>query len=263
MLAPAAAPASAIGGRGRCILLGAAVAVGMVAYLGVRPHQPWLLWLVVAATALAVDGVVRSHPRWAGSGILDSVVFAALPALGVLGAGLFIDRTVDGLARPAIALVPAVAIAAIAHAEYLTVDFDLARYGTMRLLLAVTTYLAAFTLFTMVFAGDLSLAPQAVLIGAVSVGLTMDLLRENRLFGLGAILLGVAVGVSMAELRLILYFFPLDSLLGGTLLVIGFYLATGLIHHLLDHDLSWATAGEYVAVAAAATAAVVVTRVAI
>ena len=45
----------------------------------------------------------------------------------------------------------------------------------------------------------------------------------------------------MAELRLVLYFFPLDGLLAGALLIIGFYLATGLVHHLLDHDLEWST----------------------
>jgi hypothetical protein len=53
---------------------------------------------------------------------------------------------------------------------------------------------------------------------------------------------------------------PLDSL-RGALLIIGFYLATGLVHHLLDRDLEWATTAEYLIVAAVGTAAVVVTRV--
>ena len=69
------------------------------------------------------------------------------------------------------------------------------------------------------------------------------------------------IGVSLAELRFAFYFFPLDDLLAGALLIIGFYLATGLVHHLLDHDLEWTTTAEYLAVASVATAAVVVTRV--
>ena len=36
-----------------------------------------------------------------------------------------------------------------------------------------------------------------------------------------------------------LYFFALDGLLAGALMIIGFYLATGLVHHLLDHDWSF------------------------
>jgi hypothetical protein len=89
----------------------------------------------------------------------------------------------------------------------------------------------------------------------------MELLRESRLLGPSSLLVGLAIGVSLAELRLSLYFFPLDGLLAGALLIIGFYLATGLVHHLLDHDLEWATTAEYLIVAAVGTAAVVVTRV--
>jgi hypothetical protein len=75
------------------------------------------------------------------------------------------------------------------------------------------------------------------------------------------LLVGLAIGVSVGELRLVLYFFALDGLLAGAILIIAFYLATGLVHHLLDHDLEWSTTAEYLLVAAVGTAAVVFTRV--
>lgn len=189
------------------------------------------------------------------------MVYVVLPALAVLGAGFFIDHAIDGYARMGAALVPAVAAGFIAWAEYQTVDLESRRYGTMRLALAVATYLAAFALYTVIFTNHLGLLVGTVCTGLVSMALALELLRETRPLGPSALLVSLAIGVSLAELRLALYFFPLDGLLAGALLIIGFYLATGIIHHLLDHDLEWATTAEYLLVALVGTAAVVITRV--
>lgn len=131
----------------------------------------------------------------------------------------------------------------------------------MRLVLAVATYLAAFAIYTVVYTRDLDLPVAAAVVGVTTLALAMELLRESRLLGPSSLLVGIGIGVSIAELRLALYFFPLDGLLAGALLIIGFYLATGLVHHLLDHDLEWSTTAEYLLVAGVSTAAVVVTRV--
>lgn len=245
----------------RCVVLGGLVALGLAAYLDIRPTQWWILWLTAGLTALAVDGIVRTSPRWEEEGPLASAVYLLLPALAVLGSGLFIDDAVDGYARPACAVAAGVAAGIIAYGEFQTVDFGSRLYGPMRLVLAIATYLTAFALYTVVFSRDLDLPLAAFCVGIASQALAMELLRESRLPGASSLLVGIAIGVSMAELRLALYFFPLDSLLAGALLIIGFYLATGLVHHLLDHDLEWTTTAEYLVVAAVGTAAVVVTRV--
>jgi len=250
-----------IGATARCVVLSGVAALGLAAYLDIRPAQPWLLWLTTGLIALAVDGLVRGSPRWHGDGAFSSAVFLFLPALAVLGGGLFINDAVDGYARTVSAVAAGVAAGVIAYGEYQTVDFGSRLYGPMRLALAVATYLAAFALYTVVFNSELSLPMGALCVGVASMALSMELLRESRLLGPSSLLVGLAIGVSMAELRLGLYYFPLDSLLAGALLIIGFYLATGLVHHLLDRDLEWATTAEYLIVAAVGTAAVVVTRV--
>jgi hypothetical protein len=242
------------------VLLTVVVAAGLIGYLTMRPTPVWLLWLTAALTALAVDGIVRSHEQWDDDNPLAAAVYAFLPGLAVLGAGYFIDRAIEGYARPIVALLPALAIGGIAYGEYHTADFTSRLYGPMRLALAVATYLTAFALYTVIFAADLDLPLSAALTGLVSLALSMELLRETRLLGPSSLLVGLAIGVSLAELRLALYFFPLDELLAGALLIIGFYLATGLVHHLLDHDLELGTTAEYLVVVAAGTAAVVVTR---
>ena len=131
----------------------------------------------------------------------------------------------------------------------------------MRIVLAIATYLAAFALFSVAYAADIDLPVSAVVVGGVAVLLATELIRESRLLDNSSLIAGFAIGVSLAELRVALYFFPLDGLLGGALLVIGFYLATGLVHHLGDRDLQFFTLLEYLAVAGVAVAAVVFTRV--
>src|SRR4051812_41639563 len=111
------------GGPARSVLLTVVVAAGLVAFLGIRPNQPWILWLTAGLTAVAVDGIVRSSPRWDSEETLASLVYLFLPALSVIGAGLFIDHAINGYSRPLAALAPAVAIGAIGFGEYHTVDF--------------------------------------------------------------------------------------------------------------------------------------------
>lgn len=245
----------------RCVLLAAVVAAGLAGYLDIRPEQPWMLWLTALLAALAVDGLVRSSPRWEEDGTFASGVYLLLPFVAVLGSGLFVDNAVEGYARAICAVVAGVAAGVVAYGEYQTVDYGSRMYGVMRLVLAVATYLAAFGLYTVIFTSELPLPVGALCVGLASQALAMELLRESRLLGLSSLLAGLAIGVSLAELRLALYYFTLDGLLAGALLIIGFYLATGFVHHLLSHDLEWTTTAEYLVVAAVGTAAVVVTRV--
>lgn len=253
-------PAPAAGAAARLAVLAIVAAAGFVAFLGIQPSQPWLLWLTAALVGLAADGTVRSHPRWEKGGTFASLVYLFLPVLAALAAGYFIDRAVDGYARPLAALGGAAGVAFVTYGEYETVDFRSRIYGAMRLALAVATYLAAFALYAVIYTDGPPLAASSVLIALVSLALAMELLRESRLLGPSSLLVGIAIGVSMAELRLTFYFFPLDGILAGALLIIGFYLATGLVHHLLDHDLEFGTMAEYVLVSGVGAAAVVITR---
>jgi hypothetical protein len=225
-----------------------------------RPEQAWILWLTAGLVALGVDGIVRSHPAWEEAGPLTSLVYVLLPALATLGAGYFIDDSTGGYARLGLGVASGLAIGLVTMGEYHTVDISSRQYGSMRLILAVVTYLTAFSLYTVIFSRDLELPVAGLLVGLISMALSVELLRESHLTGASSLLIGLAIGVSMGELRLALHFFALDGLLAGALLIIGFYLATGLVHHLLDHDLELSTAAEYLLVAAVGTAAVVFTR---
>ena len=245
----------------RTVVLGALAALGLGAYVTLRPEQPWILVLTAVLAALATDGLVRSHVRWDDDHrAIDSAVYTFLPALTVLGAGLFIDHAIDGYARPVSAILAGVAVGLVAFGEYQTADPAGRLYGRFRVLMAVATYLVAFAFFTVIYSRDFELSFAGLFVGGVSALLAMELLRESRIVGPSSLLVGIAIGLTMGEFRLALYFYPLDGLLAGALLLIAFYLATGIVHHLLDRDLDLATAAEYVAVTLVASAAVIVAR---
>lgn len=244
----------------RTVLLAGMAALGMGAYVTFRPEQPWILIVTALLTALATDGLVKLHQGWLGHRSLDSVVYTFLPALWVLGGGLFIDHAIEGYARPGLAVAAGAVVGLVAFGEYQTVDPSGRLYGRFRVLMAVATYLVAFAFFTVIYSRDFELWFAGAFVGGVSALLSMELLREGRIVGPSSLMVGMAIGLTVGEFRLALYFYPLDGLLAGALLLIGFYLATGIVHHLLDRDLDMSTAAEYVSVTAIAAAAVVVAR---
>ena len=232
---------------------------GLAAYLNIRPEQHWILALTALITAVGVDGAVRSHPDWRGSN-LSALSYALLPLLAVLGAGFFIDEAVEGYGRVAAGLAAGAATGLMLYAQYHTVVPGRRLFGPMRLVLAVVTYLTALALFTVFFTNDLNLPASAAAVGGLSFALALDLLRESRGRGASSLLAALAVGISLAELRIALYYFPLDDLLTGALMIIGFYVATGLVHHLLDDDLTPTTVVEYLVVSGVSAAVVVIAR---
>lgn len=245
----------------RTVLIGGLAALGIGAYVSMRPEQPWILVLTAAMVALGTDGLVKSHAHWVDLRPIDSIVFTFLPALAVLGSGLFIDHAIESYARQGLALVAAFTVALAAFGEYQTVDPTGAWYGRFRVFMAVATYLVAFSFFGVIYSRDFDVPFAGLFVAGVSALLAMELFRESRIIGLGSLLVAIAIGVTLGEFRLAMYFYPLDGLLAGALLLIAFYLATGIVHHLLDRDLDVATAAEYVAVTVVATAAVVIAKV--
>lgn len=244
----------------RAVLLGLLAMAGLTAFLAIRPEQPWILALTALVAGAAAEAAVRSHPRWEG-GIAAALSYALLPALAVAGAGLFIDAAIEGYARVVAGLAAGAATGLILYGEYRAVDAGSAFFGAARLALAAATYLTALALFTVTFASGIGLPASAAATGAIGFALAFDLLRESRGRGASSLLAAIAIGVSLAELRLALYFFPLDDLLTGALLIIGFYVATGVVHHLLDEDLDRTTLAEYAVVASVSAAVVVVARI--
>lgn len=187
---------AASGGAGRALLLAVVVGASLVAYLGVRPSQPWILWFTAALTALAVDGIVRSSPRWEPGAPLPPRCTPSSPRSPCSAAATSSARR-RWLPRTVVAVVLAAGIRRDRVQQIHTVDFRSRLYGSMRLGLAVATYLTAFALYTVVYSGEVGVVAGAVLVALVSTALGMELLRESRLLGPSSVLAGIAIGVSL------------------------------------------------------------------
>jgi len=244
------------GAAPRAFLVALVAAAGLLAFAGMRPSQPWLLFFTAGAVALAAAGTVRVGRRGGSLGDLAPLGFSLLPATCTLSAGAFADQMVDGYLRAVIAVGGGLAVGAVVHAEVRSVERRARVAGPSRLLLAAATYAAAFGLFTVMFQDTVQVVPGVAATGLATWLLATSLLSGRGSVGRSALLAGLAVGLSLAELRAALYYFPLEGVAGGVVLLIGFHVAAGTVHHLLNRDLSWAVAAEYALAAGAGLAAV-------
>ena len=249
------------GAAPRAFLVALIAAGGLLAFTGMRPSQPWLLFFTAGAVAIAAAGIVGGSSRRV-EGDLSAFGFSLLPATCTLAAGAFADQLLEGYSRAVLSAGAGSVVGLIVYAEFRSVDRRARPVGPSRLVLAGATYAGAFGVFTVMFQDGVQLAPGIAAVGMASWLLATSLLRGSGSVGMSAVLAGFAVGVGVAELRAVLYFFPTEGVLGGVLLLLGFHIATGMVHHLLDKDFRAATAAEYGLVAAGGTAAVVIASMA-
>jgi hypothetical protein len=141
--------------------------------------------------------------------------------------------------------------------EYSSVVPHSEHYGVGRFILNILTYLSAFAFFSVVYEFDLDLLPSAVAVGLFSFLLAVEVFREVEADAYRGLTFAAVIGLVVAEMRWSLYFIPLEGFLAAILLLLVFYLATGLIQHLLTGDLNRAIAIEFVLVTAAGIAVVV------
>ena len=85
--------------------------------------------------------------------------------------------------------------------------------------------------------------------------------REAEADAYRALVFSAAIGIVVGEMRWALYFIPLEGFLAAILLLLVFYLATGLVQHHLTGHLNRTIAAEFGLVTALGLAVVIVGRV--
>lgn len=240
------------------ILLGA----GMAFYLAIEPTQPWLLLLVAGLAALGTDGVLRTHPASPFTRPDDTVAFLILPALLVLGGGLFLEDVVSGYWSIGAAFVTVPLFAAVLYGQYLSVDARSPAYAAARLVANIAAYVTAFAFFSVVYEFELGLLATAFCVGLVSLLLSLELLREVELQPRPILLHSTAIAVLLAEVTWSLHFLPLESFLAAAFLLLCLYVATGVVQNHLLRQLDLPTAAEFAAVAVVGLAIVVIAHAA-
>ena len=195
----------------------------------IRLSATWLMAALLASLACTgTDSLVRSHPLVRSGESRYTFTFWALPGLSVVAATLLLPLAptrpywLGGLALTALLLF------LIAVAQYHTVDPTDPGYGVARLALNIFVYLVALGLFTLIYGSKARSLLSATTTAAVSSLLALELLRgvhhNLRLTGLYALITGLALG----EITWALNYWTVGRLTGGLLLLLVFYLVTGL-----------------------------------
>ena len=244
----AAQPPSATASA-RVPLLVVLYAVGLLLFLAVEPTEPWILMVLTALIALGTDGILRTHPR---AVLEEDIAWTApllfLPTLMCLGVGLFLEDALTGYWVILGVLVAAVLMALVLYAEYVTILPFGSGFAGARFLLNLGTFLTAFAFFAVVYSFDVGLVSAALTAGLISLLLSVEVLRESEADPVRALVYAGAIGVIVAQARWALYFLPLESYLAAVFLLLVFYLASGLVQHHLNDDLSPPVISEFAAI---------------
>lgn len=234
--------------------------VGVLAGFFIETGSPVVLFVIIVAAALGLDGVLRAHPSGRLRGPVAAVSQLLGPVAFVVGAALFFRYVASGYWSVLAAIGTGLAFGAVCYAEYFSLDVDEARGGAARLLLVSADYAGLFALLSAFYAFDLALPAAAALAGLVGTIFAYDIFREAEVSAADLAVYSLAAGFLLAQLRWAAGFVAIDGLLAALLLLMVYYVATGLTFSSLTRRLERRIAAEYLLVGGAGLLIVLVGR---
>jgi hypothetical protein len=205
--------------------------------------------LLVGITCSGTDAIVRSHPTAQRIEAQFSFVTWTLPALTVLLATILLPQAPTRLYQLGGYVATGLILILVISAEYYTVDPAHPRYLVARLGLNGWAYLLAIVLFTLIYSAKARSLISATGVTFVSALLALEFLRSaGRGFGRTALYAAIA-GLCTGEIIWAMNYWRISGLTGGLILLLGFYVATGLANQQLQGRLTRRMLVEYAAVA--------------
>jgi hypothetical protein len=230
-------------------------------------------WLLIASLVViastGADIFIRAHPqmqtrtlptlRLGRLAVEFAPGFWILPSLSIVASFAFFrlfSATLQATAFIiALATAGALLFGALLGQHYALDRREPVRRAALTALQAIT-YLLAYGIFCAVYFARLRTIYSAALIGAAATLLAYALLQwvpTRR----GQFTLAAVVGLALAEATWPLNYWATPFLLGGALLLTLFYIATGLLDHVLRGDMSRRIGWEYAILGGGLLAAVV------
>lgn len=218
--------------------------------LTIRVSQTLLMAaLLVGITCTGTDVIMRSHPTARRIEARYSFVTWTLPALTVLLATVLLPQAPTKLYRMAGMVFTGLVLILIISAEYSTIDPSDRRYITARLSLNAWAYLLALVTFVLIYSPKARSLISATGVTLVSSLLALEFLRSaGRDFGRTA-LYALIAGLITGEIIWAMNYWRIQGVTGGLILLLGFYVATGLANQQLKGRLTRRVLVEYAIVA--------------
>ena len=205
--------------------------------------------LLVGIACSGTDLVVRSHPTARRVGARFTFATWTLPALTAFLAAVLIPRAPSLLYQVVGFLATGLILVLVVSAEYYTVDPTDNRYLVARLSLNAWAYLLALVIFVLIYSARARSLISATGVTLVSSLLALELLRSaGRSFGRTA-LYALIAGLITGEVIWAMNYWRISGVTGGLILMLGFYVATGLANQQLQGRLTRRLLAEYTVVA--------------
>ena len=218
-------------------------------------------WVLIASlvtiTSTGADVFIRAHPqmqtrtlptiRLGKFEIEVAPGFWILPSMVIVTSFAFFrlfSAPLEMLAAMAALIVAGVLLLATLIAQHYALDRRPEVQRMARLALQAVTFLLAFGIFSAVYYARIRTLYSASMIMASGTLLAYTLLqwtpqRQGRL------LLACVVGLTLGEVTWALNYWSAPFLMGGALLLVVFYITTGIIQHQLENRLSKQVMFEY------------------
>jgi hypothetical protein len=201
--------------------------------------------LLVGITCAGTDTIVRSHPTARRIEARYSFVTWALPALTVLLATVLLPKTPTQTYRLVGYILTGLILILVISAEYYTVDPADKLYLPARLSLNAWAYLLALVIFVLIYSAKARSLISATGVTLVSTLLALEFLRSaGRGFGRTA-LYALIAGLSTGEIIWAMNYWRISGMTGGLILLLGFYVFTGLANQQLQERLTRRVLIEY------------------
>lgn len=217
--------------------------------LGVDLSSQWLMAILLAGLACTgTDLLVRAHPNARQESLSLTVVYWVLPGLLGLAAAQLLAQAPTRQIWAAGLAATGLVFGIVITAEYTIVDPLAPAYPQARLLLNTVAYALAFTLFVLLYQ---TRARSLVTVSAmliISFALALDLLWNVNVPANRKALLAGIVGLIMGECSWAMNYWPASAWSSGILLLLIFYVTTGIAHQHLQARLSRSVLVEFAVV---------------
>jgi hypothetical protein len=205
--------------------------------------------LLMGITCTGTDVIVRSHPAAQRIEARHSFVTWTLPALTALLATVLVPQAPTMLYRMAGFVLTGLILSLVISAEYYTVDPGDRQYPAARLGLNMWAYLLAAVIFVVIYSARTRSLLSATAVTVIGTLLALEFLRgAGRDFGRTALYAAIA-GLSTGEIIWAMNYWRIQGVTGGLILLLGFYVATGLANQQLQGRLTRRVLVEYAIVA--------------
>jgi hypothetical protein len=235
--------------------------VGVLTALFIITGAVPALMVSAVLAGLGLEGILRGHPTGRLRTSVVSTLDLVTPVALLVASALLFRYVASGYWTLAASAVTALAFGMVCYATYYAQDVEPAAGGLPRIVVLAADYAGMFALLAVFYSFDLSFPAAALLTGVAAALFAVDVYRDSGVASLDHSIYALVTGVMIAQVRWAAGYVRLDGVLAATLLLVTFYVGTGMTVAALTRRLDRRAGMEFALVGLVGLAVVVVGRI--